>query len=75
MNTLGENIKYYRESMELSKKELSLVSGLGRSTIIEIESNLKNNIKLSTLCGLCKVFNITPNDLIPEHLYQKEWGE
>ncbi|MBU3109349.1 helix-turn-helix domain-containing protein [Clostridium gasigenes] len=69
MKTLANNLIEIRKNNKLSQKELSILSGVSRSYISEIEKGIYKNISIVILCSICKVVNITPNELIPEHLY------
>lgn len=71
MQTLGKNIMEFRNKKKLSQKDLSELSGVSRSYITEIEKDTYNNISIVILCNLCKALNVTPNELIPQHLYKE----
>lgn len=71
MKTAGENIMKLRKENDLSQKDLSVLSGVSRSYISEVETNT-HNMTIDVLCKLCKALKTTPNKLIPEHLYKEE---
>ncbi|BFK81451.1 hypothetical protein I3900191A7_15960 [Clostridium baratii] len=69
--TIGLILKRMRTEQHLTQSELSKRSGVSRSYIVEIESNVYTNITILILCDFCKALNCTPNDLIPKNLYIK----
>lgn len=70
MKSIAKNLKSIRINISLSQGELSTLSGIGRSTISEIENDKHSNTTIYVLCNLCKSLKITPNDLIPEEMYK-----
>lgn len=70
MQSIAKNLKEIRINKGLSQEELSKMSGIGRSTISEIENDRHSNTTIYVLCSLCKVLEITPNDLIPLQMYK-----
>jgi len=69
MTRLGNKIKELREKNKMTIKELSEISGVGQSTISEIETSKAKNPKTETLAKLAKALNVTVNDLLPEEQY------
>ncbi|WML35384.1 helix-turn-helix transcriptional regulator [Clostridium sp. OS1-26] len=64
MAKLGEKIKELRTSLNMTIKELSKKSGVGQSTISEIETGKAINPKTDTLQKISKVLGVTVNDLL-----------
>lgn len=63
MTILGENIKKLRERAGFSITVLSEKSGVGRSTISEIENGKAKNPKTDTLMALAKALNVSTDEL------------
>lgn len=63
----GIIIKELRTSQGLTLRELSKLSGVGYSTIHDIESGKAQNPKVDTLEKLANVFNINIAELLPEN--------
>jgi transcriptional regulator with XRE-family HTH domain len=55
---IGSHIREIRESLDLSALELSLQAGLDRTYLYAVERG-KNNISVSLLSKICKVFGIS----------------
>lgn len=72
METIGDRIKILREKNNYTNKELSRLSGVARSYIHELEVGRYLNPTIEVICKLCKVFGVTPNDLIPEEMYKSD---
>lgn len=66
MSRLGERIKELRKSNKMTIKELSEKSGVGQSTISEIETGIAKNPKGETLSKLASVLNVTVDSLLAE---------
>lgn len=66
MSKLGEKIKKLRESYGMTIKDLSDKSGVGQSTISEIETGKAKNPKSETLSKLAKALNVTVDSLLAE---------
>lgn len=64
MAKLGERIKELRISLNMTIRELSKKSGVGQSTISEIETGKAINPKTDTLQKISKVLGVTVNDLL-----------
>ncbi|NFC87478.1 XRE family transcriptional regulator [Clostridium botulinum] len=67
---LGDSIKELREKNKLTLKELADKSGVGQSTINDIEKGKAQNPKAETLSKLANVFNISVDELL-----FKKWDE
>lgn len=72
MNSISENIKFYRIKLNYSNKSLSKVTGISRSYLSYLENGNCDNLSIKKLCKLCIVFQVTPNDLIPRELYIRD---
>ncbi|MFV3013495.1 helix-turn-helix domain-containing protein [Clostridium botulinum] len=70
MSILGDSIKELREKNKLTLKELADKSGVGQSTINDIEKGKAQNPKAETLSKLANVFNISVDELL-----FKKWNE
>lgn len=72
MTILGENIKKLRDRAGMSITDLSEASGIGRSTISEIESSKAKNPKTNTVTAIAKALGVTTEKLTEmeiEHEY------
>lgn len=72
MTILGENLKKLRNTAGFSISDLSKASGVGRSTISEIESGKAKNPKYDTLVKLASALNVsveTLGEMEIEHEY------
>lgn len=63
ISVLGENLKKIRKEAGLNIKQLSQDSGVGRTTISEIERGISKNPKNETLKRICSVLNVTLDKL------------
>lgn len=70
MSILGDSIRELREKNKLTLKELADKSGVGQSTINDIEKGKAQNPKAETLAKLANVFNISVDELL-----FKKWDE
>lgn len=70
MDSISNNLKKLRIAKGLSQSELSQLSGIGRTTISDIENDRHSNTTIYVLCRLCKSLEVTPNELIPEEMYR-----
>ncbi|GFN37178.1 helix-turn-helix domain-containing protein [Tepidimicrobium xylanilyticum] len=66
MSKLGEKIKKLRESYGMTIKDLSDKSGVGQSTISEIETGKAKNPKSETLAKIANALNVTVDTLLVE---------
>lgn len=72
MTILGDNIKKLRDRAGMTITDLSNLSGVGRSTISEIESGKAQNPKGNTISAIAKVFGVNTGTLTEmefEHEY------
>lgn len=70
MDSISTNLKNIRLEKGFSQSKLSQLSGIGRTTISDIENDRHSNTTIFVLCRLCKALEITPNELIPEEMYR-----
>ena len=56
MNTIGNRIKYIRESRNLSQKEFGSKIGVSQTRIWQIETGVKIP-KYETICKIANIFN------------------
>lgn len=63
MSTLSDNIKNFRKFRLMTQKELAFKLGLTTTTIANWEQG-NANFSVDTLVKLCRVLNITPNQLL-----------
>lgn len=66
MSRLGKRIRELRDSHNMTIKELSDKSGVGQSTISEIETGKAKNPKSETLSKLASALNVTVDSLLAE---------
>ena len=64
MSILGDNIKTLREKNKMTLKELADKSGVGQSTINDIEKAKAKNPKSETLSKLASIFHISMDELL-----------
>lgn len=64
ISILGQNIKRVRESKKISAYKLAQISGVGNSTISQIESGKRQTLNVSTIEKLAIALNVEPNKLI-----------
>lgn len=57
-------IKELRKKKRLSRRQLSLKSGVARGYISELESGKYDNPTIKVLCKLCKILGCTLEELV-----------
>lgn len=57
--TMGEKIRYLRESLDMSQEELGLLLGVQKSAVAKYENGKVENIKRSTIKKMAEVFNVS----------------
>ena len=69
LERIGRNVKYLREKMNLSQKDLAEEVGLARQTILHIE---KGNLECSVtyFLKLARALKVDPNDLAYREYYK-----
>lgn len=72
MTILGDNIKKLRDRAGMSITDLSNASGVGRSTISEIESGKVKNPKSNTVSAIAKALNVN-TETLTEMEYEHEY--
>lgn len=65
--TLGEKLQEKRESLGLKKVDMARISGLSESLIGKLESDLIDDITISTMKRLCMTYDLAPKVFI-DHL-------
>lgn len=66
MTKLGKRIKELRKANNMTIKDLSEKSGVGQSTISEIETGKAKNPKSETLAKIANALNVTVDTLLVE---------
>ena len=64
MSNIGNIIKDKRLSQNLSLDELGELINVGKSTISKWENGTIIDLRLSNIISLCRVFDMTPNELL-----------
>lgn len=59
----GQNVRKFRQELELSQEELAHRAGMDRSFIGGVERG-EFNISLDNICRLAKVLDVQPYDLM-----------
>lgn len=72
MTILGDNIKKLRDGAGMSITDLSTASGVGRSTISEIESGKAKNPKSNTVSAIAKALGVS-TETLTEMEYEHEY--
>ena len=62
---IGENLMRFRKRAGLTQAELAEKAGLADRTYADIERGV-SVMRVSTLLSLCRVLDITPNDILTE---------
>lgn len=57
--TMGERIKYLRESNNMTQDELGLLLGVQKSAIAKYENGKVENIKRSTIKKMADIFGVS----------------
>lgn len=60
---MGYRVKEVREQKMMTQEELSVRSGVSRTTIIAIESGEAKNVMASTLLKLAEAMGVTVQDI------------
>ena len=60
---IGENIKFYRNLAKLTQEQLAIKLNISQSTLANYEKN-KRDISTDILKNLCKILNITADELL-----------
>ena len=63
-STIAENIKKYRNKMNVSQDRLSKLADITYNTIIKIESGANTNPTIETLAKIAKALGVGVDDLI-----------
>jgi transcriptional regulator with XRE-family HTH domain len=68
LQKVGKNIRFLRESKELSQEDLAQIAGLHRSYIGHVERG-EGNITLSNLCKISAALQTHPGALFFENTF------
>ncbi|KMT21568.1 helix-turn-helix domain-containing protein [Clostridium cylindrosporum] len=63
---IGEKLKHAREEKKLTLKSLADISGVGQSTISDIENGLSKNPRRDTLNKLANALDVSISDLFSD---------
>ena len=58
--TMGERIKYLRESIGMTQDELGEKIGVQKSAVVKYEKGKVENIKRSAIKTMAEIFNVSP---------------
>lgn len=72
MNATGNKIKHLREEANMTLKQLSDNTGVGQSTISDIETGKAKNPKMATLKKIADYFNVSVDELMKSESVTKE---
>lgn len=72
MNVIGNKIKHLREEAKMTLKQLSDNTGVGQSTISDIETGKAKNPKMTTLKKIADYFNVSVDELMKSESVTKE---
>lgn len=75
MNNIGEIIKEYRTKKNISRKELSELSGVGTTTIADIETGRAKNPGIETIEKISNILKIPINIIFKETNKINEYRE
>lgn len=64
LQKLGINIRKHRAALRLTREALAEKTKVNYNTIVKLESGANTNPTIKTLLGLCKLFEITVDDLV-----------
>lgn len=64
MSAINERIKNYRTAQSLSQKEVGDACGVSRVAVTKWENGATENMKLSNLVGMVKLFKVSFDELI-----------
>jgi transcriptional regulator with XRE-family HTH domain len=65
---VGSIIGTHRYDQNLTLRELSKLSGIGKSQLSAIENDAQNDLKVSQIIALARAFNLRPEELFQEYL-------
>ncbi len=63
-NTLARNVRQLREKRSMTQDELAAASGVGQSTISQIEAGVSTDARVSTVEALASALGVTVADLL-----------
>lgn len=71
---LSKNIKYYRKKKKLTQKELAEKLDVKNSSVSNWEQN-QNMMDIDTLHRMCKVLEVSVNEMLDEDVFKMELTE
>lgn len=71
---LSKNIKYYRKKKKLTQKELAEKLDVKNSSVSNWEQN-QNMMDIDTLHRMCKVLDVSINEMLDEEVFKMELTE
>ena len=63
-STISDNIKKYRNKLDISQDRLPKIADVTYNTVIKIESGANKNPTIDTLSKIVKALSVGVNDLI-----------
>ncbi len=66
LETIGNKLYEIRKKSGMTQAEVAEAAGLSDRTYADIERGTAN-MRISTMLQICKVFHITPNDILTEN--------
>ena len=63
-SVIAENVKKYRNKIEISQDRLSKLADVTYNTIIKIESGVNKNPTIGTISKIAKALNVKVDDLL-----------
>ena len=67
LKDVGTKVAMMRLARNFSQEELAARIGISRNALGSIERG-ESEMKISTLISVCKILNVTPNEMLPAHL-------
>ena len=66
-NTIGQNIKKFRQAKGLSQDRLSKLADVSYNSIIKIENSRMGNPTITTLLKIARVLEVSINEFVGEN--------
>ncbi|MDR3606010.1 MAG: helix-turn-helix transcriptional regulator [Oligoflexia bacterium] len=64
LETLGAQLKAFRESKSFSQNELAKVAKIALSTVNELENNVAKDVRLSTIASIAEALDVDLHQLM-----------
>ena len=74
LETIGNKLFEIRKKSGLTKAKVAEAAGLSDITYADIERGTAN-MRIGTMLQICKVFHITPNDILTENNSESAYRE